>query len=311
MPLARVQELITDKVLHKKYYEIYGGENSLGGILFTWLDDPSPLYFNPSNCSFAAPYNYNVSHYPVAGEIVEVTVEINENYNMEGGQSYYYKPPLSIYQLPTSDAYPDSLSGEEVSFYKGKYFPDPSNINPLLPYEGDIMIEGRFGQSIRFGSTVDNEKVTYKNRWSNEGKIGDPITIIRNGQSFNPNISTGDRTIENMDEDPSSIYLCSNQQLTNFTPASLYDESYGADIYVVTRQDEPVISDITMSSDVQEDVELSSADPLPAEELLIVEEVVKESEPQVYYDIAETEDIEDFIGAEDIVLGPNYNVPEG
>ena len=46
-----------------------------------------------------------------------------------------------------------------------------------------MILQGRFGNSIRFGSTIDRNKVTRKNNWSNEGAIGNPIIIIRNGQS--------------------------------------------------------------------------------------------------------------------------------
>jgi hypothetical protein len=38
------------------------------------------------------------------------------------------------------------------------------NIHPLLPYEGDMLYEGRFGNSIRFGSTVKNSSIP--NPWS-------------------------------------------------------------------------------------------------------------------------------------------------
>ena len=47
------------------------------------------------------------------------------------------------------------------------------------------MIEGRFGNSIRFGSTISGSH--QMNNWSMETtqSIGNPITIIRNGQTEN------------------------------------------------------------------------------------------------------------------------------
>ena len=119
------------------------------------------------------------------------------------------------------------------------------------------MIEGRFGQSIRFGSTIDNSKVTKPNRWSNEGDLGNPITIIRNGQTTPSNNFNGDRILEDIDQDPSSIYLCSNQQLSNFQPASLYDESYGQDIFKETQKEEVIISDDEITSNTVENKELN------------------------------------------------------
>ena len=291
MRLARVQEIITDKELQEKFYNLYGKENSIGSILFTYLDEPTPIDFDPSNCKVAKPLNYNISHYPVAGELVHILIEPNAKYNQNGSKDYYYQAPLSIYQLPNSDAYPNSLD-ENDEFYKGQYFPELNNIKPLLPYEGDIMIEGRFGQSIRFGSTIDNTKVTKPNRWSNEGNIGNPITIIRNGQYNDPNVENGERILENIDEDNSSIYLCSSQQLSNFQPASLHDESYGQDIFKEIQKEEPIISDSEMTSDIEEDTELNRASNLPAEELQQLEEPIEDT-PYAYYDISSTEVIDD------------------
>ena len=93
------------------------------------------------------------------------------------------------------------------------------NIKPLLPYEGDTIIEGRFGNSIRFGSTNISDKIPKenKNRWSNEGNAGDPIIIIRNGQRTEDINNKGwQHTLEDIDKDASSIYITSNQQLKDF-----------------------------------------------------------------------------------------------
>ena len=287
MELARVQEVITDKNLQEKFYNRFGQEKSIGSILFTYLNEPTPINFNPSNCRLAKPLNNNITHYPVAGELVHILREPHENFNKTGRTVFYYTQPMSIYQESNNNSYPNTLD-ENDEFYRGQYFPDIDTINSLLPYEGDITIEGRFGQSIRFGSTIDNSKVAKPNRWSNEGDIGNPITIIRNGQYNDPNIERGERILENIDEDHSSIYLCSSQQLSNFQPASLHDESYGQDIFKEIQKEEPIISDSEMPSDIEEDVELNRASNLPAEELQQLEEPVKDT-PYAYYDVAQTE----------------------
>ena len=89
------------------------------------------------------------------------------------------------------------------------------NIKPLLPYEGDYILEGRFGNSIRFGATARSEviPISQSNNWSTgtKGEIGDPITIIRNGQSVTLDNQGWVHTLENINTDPSSIYLTSNQ----------------------------------------------------------------------------------------------------
>ena len=50
---------------------------------------------------------------------------------------------------------------------------------------GDSLLEGRYGQSLRFGSTARsnfNFPTEIQNNWSDSGKNGDPITILKNGQ---------------------------------------------------------------------------------------------------------------------------------
>ena len=91
-------------------------------------------------------------------------------------------------------------------------FVERSNIHPLMPYMGDILYEGRWGNSIRLGSTVKS-KSQFANPWSRSGVNGDPITIIRNGQSKNANEFGAEPIVENIKQDLSSIYLTSTQSL--------------------------------------------------------------------------------------------------
>jgi hypothetical protein len=73
-------------------------------------------------------------------------------------------------------------------------FVEKKDIHPLYAFAWVIhYIEGRHGQSLRFGSTANchlsepkgNKKSSIENNWSNSGKNGDPITILRNGQPLN------------------------------------------------------------------------------------------------------------------------------
>ena len=85
----------------------------------------------------------------------------------------------------------------------------------------DLIYEGRFGQSLRFGNTSKTDS-QYKNNWSNNGEDGNPITILRNGQ---PTESSNEGWIpitENLNNDLSSIYLTSTQKL----PFSIANENF-------------------------------------------------------------------------------------
>ena len=89
------------------------------------------------------------------------------------------------------------------------------------------MLEGRYGQSIRFGSTINQHIPPEEggshvpNNWSNEGGIGNPITLIRNGQTLDFEKPSFEHILEDVNRDASSIYLCSNQQITNFEKAGI------------------------------------------------------------------------------------------
>ena len=84
------------------------------------------------------------------------------------------------------------------------YFTSTDDLRRLLPNEGDIIFEGRFGNTIRIGSDIKNENQD------------SPNIILNLGQTIE-----GDTKVpitEKIDTDGSSIYLTTNQTL-EFTPA--------------------------------------------------------------------------------------------
>jgi hypothetical protein len=58
-------------------------------------------------------------------------------------------------------------------------FSENAKVQPLQHYIGDMLIEGRYGNSIRFSTTPKSGKFTVQPKWSN-GKPAAPITIFRN-----------------------------------------------------------------------------------------------------------------------------------
>lgn len=107
-------------------------------------------------------------------------------------------------------------------------------IKHLRPYDGDIVMQGRFGNSIRLGSTIASpgnnnpygsqlDAITNTNTelnnstWSTEGATGDPIIIMRTAKVDNIKFDTNQPeeifTVENINEDGSSLYLCENQKV--------------------------------------------------------------------------------------------------
>ncbi len=121
---------------------------------------------------------------------------------------------------------------DDIDIPLGKYFREKGGLKPLQPYEGDYILEGRFGNSIRFGATSRSDSIPTgsKNPWSNgaRGTNGEPITIIRNGQSSDKSDGKGwEHIIEDINYDPSSIYLTSNQKLDDLIVSSPHWNTFG------------------------------------------------------------------------------------
>jgi len=92
--------------------------------------------------------------------------------------------PMSSYALERRLGSPDKFDR-----HKGDAEPEgptygnsfiEKEISRLQPYEGDMIMEGRWGNSIRFGSTADPQNGD-PNLYSDSGAPGDPIMTIQNG----------------------------------------------------------------------------------------------------------------------------------
>lgn len=91
----------------------------------------------------------------------------------------------------------------------GEYF-ETTQINPLKFYEGDKIIQSRFGQSIRFSG------------YNNEDNIFAPTILIRNRQNdlSIEDLKEFEITEEDVVEDGSTIAITSGDYLLGFTPGT-------------------------------------------------------------------------------------------
>lgn len=97
----------------------------------------------------------------------------------------------------------------------GRSFKSGKKVQNIQIYEGDDLIEGRWGTSIRLGSTVKSPLDHYEKKptWESSAN-GDPILYLRVKK---PSGETANKyTIEDIDKDESSLVLTSNQKLKNF-----------------------------------------------------------------------------------------------
>ena len=272
---------VVDVVLDMNFPNIekIGGWDALGTILYIKVSeivkDPEIEYKRDlktliSANNLARPLFSNQKYYPLKGEIVLLFSTTGRDIIKDTSETYYLNN-INIWNHPHHNALPNpdtyngtypasnndktkndylKSSGGLVRQIKdgdseiplGEYFDEKLNTKPLLPFEGDHILEGRFGNSIRFGSTSPGP-----NDWSSTGNTGDPITIIRNGQSDELDDRGWEPTTEDVNRDPSSIYLTSTQKLDKFVPASLNWQSWGAKPTVVedplTSLDSPVIEE--------------------------------------------------------------------
>ena len=138
---------------------------------------------------------------PLKNEIVFlVTAPGNQLDGSKLNVKTYYNTVVNIWNHPNHAGFPKDTSKE---LDLGPDIQELTDVNPLQPFPGDIIMDGRQGQSIRLGGFLSPKNILTDNR--NTGK---PFTILSNGQKeaddpFNP-------IIEDINEDASSIYLVSD-----------------------------------------------------------------------------------------------------
>jgi hypothetical protein len=246
---ARVIDVILDES-HPDFISL-GEWNGIGIIKYELINFPEGEQIANK---IAKPLLANIKTFPLKNEIVFLirlpdTDSLN---NLTDNETYYYLTLISMWNHPHHNAFPNPLNNSTIpesqkKDYKsieegnirrvtdnsteinlnstnnsGGKFVERINIHPILPFTGDNIFEGRFGNSIRLGSTIKSNS-QYKNNWSTSGNEGDPIIVIRNGQPTNSSDEGWLPVVENINNDLSSIYFTSTQKLpinvssTNYT----------------------------------------------------------------------------------------------
>jgi len=115
----------------------------------------------------------------------------------------------SDYSTSSQTGTPSGGGSDDRKNKLGEYF-EFNKINPLKFYEGDKIIQSRFGQSIRFSG------------YNNEDNIFAPTIIIRNRQNDKSleDLKEFEITEENIVEDGSTIAITSGDYLLGFTPGT-------------------------------------------------------------------------------------------
>ena len=243
---GRVKNIILDE--SSDGFEDFGKYNSIGTIQFQDITNPT------AQLTIAKPFFPNFKNFPLIDEIVWIvqlpSTAINgptpDKPGISTDVNNYYLNPTALWNHPHHNGFPSDpqnlpesqqkdyrqtsignvrrVTDKSTEINLGKTFIERTNIHPLKPFEGDIIYEGRWGNSIRFGSTIKTkENQIPLNTWS-EGTStsGDPITLIRNGQGAQSN--QGWIPIEeNINNDDASIYLTSTQKIPLKASSTIYN----------------------------------------------------------------------------------------
>lgn len=202
----------------------------IGAIEFRFTSDSTT---NSEELPIAYPFDKNFVNLPVRNENVDI-------YQGEGGTYFYRRigndltPNINADDKAISKNFPpETLPSNKSKDYQkvqttqinrtdvnesskydgyGKYFKEEKGIHKLKLYEGDSLIQTRFGQSIRFSAFNNNDK-----QFS-------PTIIFRNGEnSISKNKEITQPTEEDFSRDGSIIAMTSNQYQITFQPGTVDD----------------------------------------------------------------------------------------
>jgi len=221
----------------------------VGMIKFRFVN--SQVGDDKSQLSWALPMeNTGITEYPLMNEVVVVGKYLNNYYysrklnlkslinsnasfelertygQVEQNTNDYndYKPyegPASILNGGTKD----QRTNPNYVGVLGSYFRFNPSIRALKRYEGDSIIESRFGSSIRFGS-YDDVRANDNGLGEYSEGGGNPMVLIRNRQSPVKGASEPHKVInkgyvtESINSDGSSIHITSGRTISKFIPAT-------------------------------------------------------------------------------------------
>jgi hypothetical protein len=178
----------------------------------------------------AYPLEANIKEYPLPGELVII---------VEYTGKMFYTQKLNLFNSISRNSFSGYSANKQktISHYTPGIFKRDDNIREVQSQQGDITFNGRFGQSIRFGSNITKE-FNPAGPIEGTGLRNSPNILIKAGQSH-PMSGSSDRAdwtkfeyndyrrrpvMEDLNEDGSSIWITTNQGTNlNYSGAPLKD----------------------------------------------------------------------------------------
>lgn len=208
--------------------------NTIYGVRVRAMGDPGPTNnIDDATVQTAIPLNYNFVRVPIVGEVV-LCLRAPSAYQTgtRSQQNLYYLDVVSLQSsvhhngIPTvtdvkaapntsnSDGYEQSSAGNTNKQQPPSIDPNFTEIStakPLQHYVGDVILEGRYGQSIRLSSSPKSGEFAVPPKFS--GASGKPITIFKNTTQGNDTKRINDFVTEDFTNEENVFVLASGQNL--------------------------------------------------------------------------------------------------
>lgn len=206
------------------------GSLLIGSILFRTIDN---LISAEDQLPIAHPIDKNFKSIPVKNEIVEIydlidgmygyrrlTININPSVTNTGNSIKNSFTPVKESSPTIADYKTTSATGITNTNFDnsskfdgfGKYYNPQIGLHKLKLYEGDTLIESRFGQSVRFSA------------YNNTANEFSPTIILRNSESSKNRKEPEPISVEeDVNRDGSILAMTSNQYQLPFQPGTVSD----------------------------------------------------------------------------------------
>ena len=198
-------------------WELNGGWSGIGTIVFDEYNESTEISIENltdakiANLPTALPLLPYQKYFPLPGEIV-LLFDLPAAPSPISNKPYetYYLSPINAWNSPQFNGLFRDQNKELLKGYNS--FRQNGDFRGVQPFAGDNIIEGRFGNSIRFGST-NKDGAKDESPWSTNPVelTNNPIVILSNDHNFK--ISGSDLYVEDINKDGSSLYLTSQQSI--------------------------------------------------------------------------------------------------
>ena len=209
---GRVLQVVLDDAV--EILDADGNRLPIGAIRYR---DIASTKGTPATEGTALPATAGIKQFPLPPEVVTLnqgpTSDIQKN---TGASTIYYGSTVNLWGSPHHNALPEPDTDQSTMLGPGVV--ELADINPLYPFPGDTLIEGRQGQSIRIGGNKSP-----KNPLVDDSNNGKPYMLFSNGQLKTDNGI--DHIVEDINKDPNSIYLLSDHR-TQLKAANIKRDSY-------------------------------------------------------------------------------------